>query len=71
MVSPLKQVRKELKDTSRSKGETSDVYLQHILSIRQRMNEAKVAAIRAVEEQFKEELETAEVEYAVFLKLSS
>lgn len=67
----LRKVRKELKDTGRSKGETADYYLQHILDLRRRMNEAKVAAMREAEEPFLEELAEIEIEYAVFLKMSS
>lgn len=71
MSDALKQVRKELKDNGRSKGETADHYLRTILSLRQKMNEAKVAAMREAEKPFLEELAEAELEYAVFLKLSS
>lgn len=67
----LKQTRRNLKDSGRSKGETSSEYLDAIQELRKEMNAAKVAAMAEAEKPFLERIRELEEDYAIYLQLAS
>jgi hypothetical protein len=67
----LKQTRRNLKDSGRSKGETSSEYLGAIQELRKEMNAAKVAAMAEAEKPFLERIRELEEDYAIYLQLAS
>jgi hypothetical protein len=67
----LKQTRRNLKDSGRSKGETSSEYLDAIQELRKEMNAAKVAAMTEAEKPFLERIRELEEDYAIYLQLAS
>lgn len=69
----LRQTRKGIKDTGTAPNEdlAGGAYFKNLQDIRRRMNAAITTAIIEAEKPFLTELEEAEEDYAMFLKMAS
>ncbi len=71
-IETLREARNALKNRGVQANEKmGQEYLDLIMELRSKMNEAKVAALREAEKPFLDEIQAVEEDYAIFLKLAS
>lgn len=76
VVKELETVRQELKNKRKSEFLISDSeyhseLVKEIADLTNKMNEEKINAMKEVEKKYKEEIDSLQSEYALYLKLNS